>query len=51
MKKALVTGCDPNYLDGAEALLRSVARLHPEVDRYCLAPPATSPPRRGWGGS
>ncbi len=38
MKKALVTGCDLNYLDGAEALLRSVARLHPEVERYCFAP-------------
>ncbi len=38
MKKALVTGCDLNYLDGAEALLRSAARLHPEVDRYCFVP-------------
>ena len=36
--KALVTSCDVRFLDGAEALLRSVARFHPDVVRYCFVP-------------
>jgi lipopolysaccharide biosynthesis glycosyltransferase len=37
-KRAILTGCDMNYMPGAAALLRSVARHHPNVARYCIVP-------------
>jgi lipopolysaccharide biosynthesis glycosyltransferase len=40
MKRALVTGCNTKFLNGAKGLLRSVRMFHPEVSRYCLAPDA-----------
>jgi len=38
--KAVLTGCDLNYLPGAVAMLGSVARHHPEVERFCIVPEA-----------
>jgi lipopolysaccharide biosynthesis glycosyltransferase len=38
--KALVTACDAGYLIGAETLLKTVRKHHPEVKRYCIVPPA-----------
>jgi lipopolysaccharide biosynthesis glycosyltransferase len=36
--KALVTACNASYLVGAETLLRSVKKFHPDVKRYCIVP-------------
>lgn len=36
--QAIVTGCNAAYLPGAEALLRSAERFHPDVRRYCYVP-------------
>jgi lipopolysaccharide biosynthesis glycosyltransferase len=38
MTKALVTACNLNHAVGAEALLRGIAKFHPDVHRYCYAP-------------
>lgn len=40
MRHMLATACDLKYAPGAEALLISVRRHHPDVTRYCFAPPA-----------
>ena len=37
--RAIVTGCNAAYFPGAEALLRSAERHHPDVRRYCYVPP------------
>lgn len=36
--RALVTSCNERFAPGAEALLRSAARYHPDIDRYCFVP-------------
>ena len=38
MTRAVVTGCNANFLPGAAGLLRSVRTFHPDVTRYCLVP-------------
>lgn len=38
MRRAAVTGCDANFVQGAATLLRDVRRFHPEVRRYCITP-------------
>lgn len=40
MSRAVVTACNAGYAPGAAGLLRSVRRFHPDVVRYCLAPPS-----------
>jgi len=36
--RALVTSCNKLFASGAEALLRSAARFHPDIQRYCYVP-------------
>lgn len=36
--RALVTSCNLAFVAGAEALLRSAARFHPDIERYCFVP-------------
>ena len=36
--RALVTSCNKLFAPGAEALLRSAARFHPDIARYCYVP-------------
>jgi hypothetical protein len=38
VSRALVTGCNVTFLEGARGLLRSVREFHPDVTCYCLAP-------------
>ncbi|MEO2089893.1 MAG: hypothetical protein ABGY75_10405, partial [Gemmataceae bacterium] len=38
MRKAVVTGCDAGFVDGAAVLLRDFRRYHPDVLRYCITP-------------
>jgi alkanesulfonate monooxygenase SsuD/methylene tetrahydromethanopterin reductase-like flavin-dependent oxidoreductase (luciferase family) len=40
MRKAVVTGCDAKFTDGAAVLLRDMKRYHPDVVRFCITPPA-----------
>jgi lipopolysaccharide biosynthesis glycosyltransferase len=37
--RAIVTGCNAAYFVGAQALLSSARRHHPDVRRYCFVPP------------
>lgn len=39
MRKAIVTGCDAGFADGAAVLLRDFRRHHPDVARYCVTLP------------
>ncbi len=39
-KTAVFTGCNEAYLPGAVATVRSLRRHHPDVDAYCIVPPA-----------
>ncbi|MEI8140548.1 MAG: hypothetical protein WCI03_11865 [bacterium] len=36
--RALVTSCNKLFAPGAEALLRSAVRFHPDIERYCYVP-------------
>lgn len=36
--RALVTSCNNVFAPGAEALLRSAAHFHPDIQRYCYVP-------------
>jgi hypothetical protein len=36
--RALVTSCNRAFAPGAEALLKSAIRFHPEISRYCYVP-------------
>lgn len=38
MRKAFLTACNLNHAVGAEAILRGIARFHPDTRRYCIAP-------------
>lgn len=38
MRKAVVTGCDAGFVDGAAVLLRDFRKYHPDVRRYCITP-------------
>jgi hypothetical protein len=40
MTRAVVTGCNLAFAPGAAAALRSCRKFHPDVARYCYAPPA-----------
>jgi hypothetical protein len=40
MVRAVVTSCDLGFAPGASGLLRSIARVHPDVPRYCFVAPS-----------
>jgi len=40
MRRAVVTGCDARFIDGAATLLRDVQKFHPDVLRFCITPRA-----------
>jgi len=44
--RALVTSCNSVFAPGAEALLRSALRFHPDIARYCYVPQEELPELR-----